>query len=185
MSECSDAFSTPVEFEGGLPAQVAARLYREFRQTDEVSSLVIEGLALEVSSYVARARKSERFKDPPIWLTRARDLIQEEFCTKLSIDQIAKSAGVHPLHLVRVFHKFEGCTIGEYIKRMRVEFAAHQLSNSEVSLAELALSSGFCDQAHFSKTFKLSTGMTPSQYRSVFRSRQSSTKVFKLAQYNA
>lgn len=185
MSECSDAFSTPVEFEGGLPAQIAARLYREFQQTDEASSLVIEGLALEVSSYVARARKSERFKDPPLWLTRARDLIQEEFCTNLSLDQIAKSAGVHPLHLVRVFRKFEGCTIGEYIKRLRVEFAARQLSNSEVSLAELALSSGFCDQAHFSKTFKLSTGMTPSEYRSVFRSRQSGTKVLKLTQYNA
>jgi AraC family transcriptional regulator len=170
MSECSAAFSEPVEFDGGLPAQIAARLYREFRQTDEISSLVIEGLALEVSSYVARARKNERFKKPPIWLTRARDLIRDEFCTKLSLNQIADAAGVHPLHLVRVFHKFEGCTIGEYIKRLRVEFAAQQLSNSEISLAELAIASGFCDQAHFSKTFRLSTGMTPSQYRSVFRS---------------
>lgn len=170
IRECSDAFSEPVEFDGGLPAQLAARLYREFRQTDEVSSLVIEALALEVSSFVVRARKNDRFKDPPIWLKRARDLIHEEFCTKLSLDQIATSAGVHPLHLVRVFHKFEGCTVGEYIKRLRVEFAAQHLSNSEISLAALAIASGFCDQAHFSKTFKLSTGMTPSQYRSIFQS---------------
>jgi len=184
MSECSAAFSEPVEFDGGLPAQVAARLYREFRQTDEVSSLVIEGLALEVSSYVARAHKYERFKGPPIWLSRARDLIQKEFCTKLSLEQIAKSAGVHPLHLVRVFRKFEGCTIGEYIKRLRIEFAAQQLSNSEISLAELAVNCGFCDQAHFSKSFKLSTGMTPSEYRTVFRSHQSGKKVLKLLQDN-
>ena len=177
MSECSNAFSEPVEFDGGLPAQLAARLYREFRETDEVSSLVIEGLALEVSSYVARTRKDQRFKDPPIWLQHARDLINEEFSNKLSLDQIANSAGVHPLHLVRVFHKFEGCTIGEYIRKVRVEFAAHQLSNSDISLAELALACGFCDQAHFSKTFKLFTGMTPSQYRSVFRSRQPGTKL--------
>jgi AraC family transcriptional regulator len=176
MSECSDAFSEPIEFDGGLPAQLATRLYREFRRTDEVSSLITEALALELSTHVVRTRKHERMKDPPIWLKRARDLIQEEFFTKLTLSQIAKTAGVHPLHLVRVFHQFERCTIGEYVRRLRVEFAAQQLSNSDISLAELALTSGFCDQAHFSKTFKLSTGMTPSQYRSIFRSHQSGTK---------
>jgi len=177
MSECSHAFSEPIEFDGGVPAQLAARVYREFRQADEVSALVIEALALEMSAYVGRVSKSERFKDRPIWLMQARDLIHEQFLIKLSLGEIAGTVGVHPLHLARVFRQLEGCTIGEYIRKLRVDFSARQLSNSEISLAEIALVSGFCDQAHFSTTFKRLIGVTPSQYRTIFRPSQSHTKI--------
>jgi AraC family transcriptional regulator len=176
ICNCSSLLAEPAKFEGGIPAQLAAKLYREFRQTDEVSVLVIEGLALEIAAYVARERRNEGFKVRPIWLLQASELIHEQFARTLSLEDIAKIAGVHPLHLARVFRRFEGCTIGEYIRKLRVDFAAHQLSNSKMSLADVALASGFCDQAHFSKTFRLLTGMTPLQYRSIFSPSQPHTK---------
>ncbi|SRR6266404_456232 len=176
ISDCSLLLAEPAKFDGGTPAQLATKLYREFRQMDEVSVLIIEGLALEIAAYVARKRQRESFKIPPMWLSRASALIYEQFASALSLADIAKTTGVHPLHLARVFRQFEGCTIGEYIRNLRVDYAARQLCSSKISLSELALDSGFCDQAHFSKTFRLVMGMTPSQYRSIFSPSHSSTK---------
>jgi AraC family transcriptional regulator len=54
--------------------------------------------------------------------------------------------------------------VGEYIRRLRIEFACHSLSTS-TSLIEVALAAGFADQSHSARAFKLQTGMSPATYR--------------------
>jgi len=169
IRDCSSTLHQPAEFDGGLPAQLAAKLYREFGRTDAASGLVIEGLALEMAAYIARRDAGKRIKRRPLWLAQASDFIHQQFHTSLSLVSVAQAAGVHPLHLARVFRQFENCTVGEYIRKVRIDYAAQQLSETTTPLANIALASGFCDQAHFSKTFRCLTGMTPSQYRSNFR----------------
>ena len=172
---CSSVLSEPAEFEGGPPAQLASKLYREFREPDEVSKLVIEGLALELTAEVIRGRAKGNIRVPPSWLTQVCDFIHAQFADCLSLAVIAKPVGIHPLHLAHVFRQFHNCTVGEYVRRVRVDFAASQLSSSDTPLAEVAIAAGFCDQSHFSKTFKVLTGMTPAQYRSTFRPTQPGT----------
>lgn len=180
ISQCSTALSEPADFTGGLPARLASKLYQEFRQPDEVSSLVIEGLTLEMAAEVARRRRQGiPVRVAPPWLKRARELIHAQFSESLELADIAKPVGVHPLHLARVFRRFHGCTVGEYIRRLRVDYAAHQLSTSDSPLAVVAVAAGFTDQSHFSKAFKLLTGMTPSRYRAIFRPPQSDTTKFR------
>ena len=162
--------SRPADFQGGTLTHLATKLYREFRGMDEVSALVIEGLALEMVAAAARSVKTSRGVPPP-WLGRAREMLHENFAEGLTVADIAAAVGIHPTHLAREFHRYYRRTVGEYVRQRRVEFACRQISASDDPLSEIAMAAGFFDQSHFTRTFKLLTGMTPAAYRKTFRTR--------------
>jgi AraC family transcriptional regulator len=74
---------------------------------------------------------------------------------------------VHPVHLSREFHKHFRMTVGEYIRKRRIEHASELLSNSELPMSEIASICGFSDQSHFCALFKKHLGMTPGNFRDV------------------
>ncbi|MGI9086504.1 MAG: helix-turn-helix transcriptional regulator, partial [Chthoniobacterales bacterium] len=150
---------------GGPAAWLTMRMYSEALQTDEASSLAVEGLALEILAELSRQHTRPPEAMPPRWLEQARGLLHAQFGETLTHDAIAKLVGVHPVHLATVFRRYFKCTIGEYVRRLRIEFASHQISTSEDSLCEIGLAAGFSDQSHFSKVFKNHTGMTPGLFR--------------------
>jgi AraC family transcriptional regulator len=84
---------------------------------------------------------------------------------------LAVGVGVHPVTLARAFRRAFGCTIGEYLRRLRIERAAEQLATGTQPLAEIALAAGFADQSHFSNVFRRRVGMSPSAYRREVRGR--------------
>jgi AraC family transcriptional regulator len=165
----------PIHFRGGLLALLAMRLYREFRQMDEFSTLVIEGLALEMFGATSRhyraLERSEPRSTAPSWVLQARELIQARFSESLTLTGVAACVGVHPVHLARVFRRHYRRTLGEYVRQVRIEFASRELSGSDAPLAEVAAASGFSDQSHFSRTFKRLTGQTPAEFRKGSRPR--------------
>lgn len=171
IREFSKILDNPAEFHGGQLAWLTMRLYREFRGMDETSPLAIEGLILEILAEASRSYTITPVRKPPHWLERAKELIHAEFSRRLSLNEIAESVGVHPVHLARVFRKHYRCTIGEYVRQRRIEFACHQLSESDAPLVEVALAAGFSDQSHFTRTFKHYTGMTPAEFSKICHSR--------------
>ena len=151
-------------------ARLAIQLHKEFQNLDNVSGLAIEGLVLEGLAYAARC-SARRFKGQgPAWLRRVRDLLHTRFNESLRLADLADAVGTHPVYLTRVFHQHYHCTIGEYIRRLRIEFASSELVKSDSSLVDIAIAAGFCAQSHFSSTFKRYTGLSAAQYREVFRS---------------
>jgi AraC family transcriptional regulator len=157
------------EFCGGALPQLCARLYREFNKTDTAARLAIEGLALELLAEAARAPYTRIGTAPP-WLRQAREMIVEHFPERLRLTQIAAEVGVHPVYLATAFRQKFGATIGEFVRKLRIEHACAQLMKGDLSLAAIALQAGFVDQSHFSKVFKLYVGMTPRKYRNIVRS---------------
>lgn len=146
------------------------KLYREFYEPDDFSNLTIEGIVLETLAEIARSAKTDE-NTRPKWLEVTKEILHEKFSESLSLNYIAESVGRHPVHLAREFRKHFRCTIGEYIRRLRVDFTARELSKSNVSLSEIALNAGFSQQSHFTKTFKLITGKTPTEFRQSSRPR--------------
>jgi AraC family transcriptional regulator len=165
------ALREPVFVNGGRAAWLTLKMYKEAMRGDSASALAIEGLALEILAQLSITdRPSER--TPPRWLNRARELLHARLANSLTHDEIAEAVRVHPVYLATLFRRHFHCTIGEYVRRLRIEFAAREIAASDRSLCEIALAAGFSDQSHFSKVFKHQTGLTPGDFRACLPGRR-------------
>lgn len=160
-----------VHVHGGILAHTLMKLYDEFRQMDEVSPLVIEGLTLELLARASRSQQNVQERTPPRWLEQAKEFLLAHFTEHLNLVTVSEAVGVHAVHLAREFRKHYHCTAGEYVRQLRIEYACSEMCRANLSLAEIALTAGFADQSHFSKVFKRFTGMTPAEYRATLSTR--------------
>jgi AraC family transcriptional regulator len=165
MHEQGLRLDRPEAFRGGPLSWLAARLYDEFKDMDEASEIAIEGLALEMMAQVSRSFARVLKGRPPRWLEKAREALHEQFSENLTLSYLAALVGVHPVYLASAFRQHYHSTVGDYVRKIRIEYACQQLMNSHSPLVEIALTSGFSSQSHFSRTFKSLTGMTPARYR--------------------
>jgi len=156
--------STPEHLGGALP-HLAARLNHEFHKTDSAAQLAMEGLVLEMLAEASRKSSTKYESLAPSWLKQARELITEQFSERLTLGEVAVQVGVHPVHLATTFRQKYGVTVGDFVRKLRVEKACAELTNGTLSLSTIALKAGFADQSHFSRVFKSYVGTTPARYR--------------------
>lgn len=156
----------PAHANGLTGTWLANRLYAEFSRQDRASAVAIEGLVLEILAELARSQVNCAMLVPR-WLQQATDIVESRFLERLSLAAIAAEVGVHYVHLSRQFHKYNRCTIGDMIRRRRVQYASHLLAHSQTPLAEIALLCGFSDQSHLSFLFKRYMGVSPSKFRAL------------------
>jgi AraC family transcriptional regulator len=98
---------------------------------------------------------------PPHWLLRAQAFLRESLTETVSLRDAACEADVHPVHLARVFRAHYGCSVGEYVRRMRLLRAASHVLQQQSSLCTAAHDAGFADQAHFTRLFAREVGLCP------------------------
>ncbi|HEX3819847.1 MAG TPA: AraC family transcriptional regulator [Candidatus Sulfotelmatobacter sp.] len=156
------------QFSNADAADFSSRLLLELCDPDSFSELVFEGILMNLFVCGYRATQCHDPK-PASWLLRARDLLHDRAFESLHLHEIAREVEVHPAQLSRDFKRVFGTTPGEYLRRLRLEFAVRQLGETELTLAEIATAAGFADQAHFSRTFRRYKRMPPSEYRSFLR----------------
>ena len=166
LRECLGRVDLDSSLHEGDLAWLAMRLYREHKQADACSMLTIEGIVLEMLALVGRMKDLNERPGPP-WLARAVELLNEEFRSNLKIQDVATEIGVHPFHFSRVFRTVHRQSVGEYVQKLRVNYACKQLALPENDLVSVALSSGFADQSHFTRVFKNVTGITPGAFRQI------------------
>lgn len=159
-----------VSFHGGLVSGLAWRVYDEMLRTDAAAPLAMEGLLLELVASASRMGDQNGSLGRPSWLEEARERIHSDLAARPSLRGLAESVGVHPVTLARAFRRAFGCTVGEYIRSLRIERATRQLADTDVSLAEIALTAGFSDQSHFSNLFRQHTGLSPFRFRRAIHS---------------
>ncbi|MCU1246117.1 MAG: AraC family transcriptional regulator [Acidobacteria bacterium] len=150
---------------GELPRRLAAELERD----DPPSRLKMEGLILELLAETARLPDLRSDPGPP-WLRQATRIMDESFA-RLGVGDVATAVGIDPIHMAREFRRYQGCTPGEYLRRLRIDQAARLLAETDLPLADVAAASGFYDQSHLSRAFKSTIGQTPSGYRSLATAR--------------
>lgn len=98
----------------------------------------------------------------------ARDYLVENLGDKITLEELAATSGVPPFRLLRAFQQSVGLTPHAYQTQTRIRGAC-QMLRSHDPLADIAITTGFADQAHLTRTFKSIMGMTPGQYRKTFR----------------
>jgi hypothetical protein len=112
--------------------------------------------------------KSKDGKKSPAWAKELKEMIQDQIDTNisLSLQQAGEELEINPAYLSREFSKyFENLTFGDYIRKLRIEKAQNLIETTNHRLTEVAYLTGFSDQAHFSRIFKVQTGLTPSAFK--------------------
>jgi AraC family transcriptional regulator len=165
LQACSGNLGVAYDFEGGELLWLGLKLYSETRTPLDPRDLQVESLVSELLGLVAC--KPERCLTPPYWLRRLREKLHAEFRERLTMDDLAREAGVHPVHLSRVFRRVTGKGIGEYVHRLRIREACERMIHPEASLAEISSELGFADQSHFTRIFHSIAGTSPGSFRAM------------------
>jgi len=98
-------------------------------------------------------------------MLRARDAIDRAYSQALDIPNLASVASVSEAHFIRTFKATFGETPHRYLQRRRVERAMFMLRETEKSVTDICLDSGFSSLGTFSRTFHDIVGMSPTDYR--------------------
>jgi AraC family transcriptional regulator len=122
-------------------------------------------LALRVLGTVKR--KPRKTAVPP-GIRRAVERLENDFAEDLSLDELASLAKMSRSHFALMFRQLTGHTPHQYLLLVRLNHARTLIGqrNPPLSLAEIAATTGFCDQAHLNRHFRRFFGTTPAAFRS-------------------
>jgi AraC family transcriptional regulator len=97
-------------------------------------------------------------------LRRVRAYINEHIGERISLDQLARQAGVSRFHFARQFRLSTGESPMGYLRRVRIERSKCILQARDTTIAEVAASLGFSDQSHFTRIFGRLVGVSPGSF---------------------
>lgn len=100
-------------------------------------------------------------------IRRAQQYIHANYNLPLKLEEVARHCGLAPAYLSAKFHRVLGKTFVAYLTEIRMRRAVSLLINSELSVGEIAANAGFQDTRHFSRVFRRTYGMLPTQFRKV------------------
>lgn len=139
--------------------------------------LVIEEICVSMlAASVQAACKDDRAKDHArhaFTMSRRRQQVEtvKEVISlypaqEWTLDTLARQANTSPYHLARVFREEVGIPVYQYLIRTRLGKALEGMRRADAGLTDIALEAGFSTHSHFSSSFRLFFGITPSQLRS-------------------
>lgn len=98
-------------------------------------------------------------------LRRVEDFMRAHIARPLTLDELAREAGMSPFHLLRVFRKIHGETPIRRLTRMRMEAARRHLEAGREPVSAIAFLCGYENPSHFATAFRRIVGVSPSAYR--------------------
>ncbi len=91
--------------------------------------------------------------------------ISGNFRKQFSLQEMAQQLGVSKFVLSRIFSKTFHCNFNQYLNEARLRYASARLENTNDTVLDICLDSGFESQRTFNRRFKERYKMTPSEYR--------------------
>jgi AraC family transcriptional regulator len=105
--------------------------------------------------------------------------IQRNLDTELSLETLSAKAYFSAYHFHRIFKAFVGESIGEYVRRLKLERAAMKLINTDLSVTDISLEAGYDNHAALSRAFKKFFNSTPTDFRKNKKPLRASTSPFQ------
>ena len=102
----------------------------------------------------------------PLPIRRAEAYIEQDLAADLSVDRLARVAGLSRAHFVRLFSASLGVAPSAYVWQRRIGQAERLLLATDATIEAIAQSCGFADGNYFAKAFRRANGTTPSEFRS-------------------
>ena len=121
--------------------------------------IVMSNLVADFNSKHHHNRSSEYY------VRRALSYIDDHFTSDISIKDVSEFVRIDRSHLFRLFKKHVGVSPSKYLTDIRIKRSLSLMENRELSVNEIAISSGFYDFSHYSRVFSSIYGMAPGKYR--------------------
>ncbi|HET9056470.1 MAG TPA: helix-turn-helix transcriptional regulator [Chitinophagaceae bacterium] len=137
------------------------KVYNEYKNYDEFSNIIIEGLMFEALGLSARVMQRSH---SDYWFNKAKEMILDSKDVRISLSSIAAELNISSSHLAREFKMASSITIGEYIRNTRIQKICKKLMSKNVDMLTISIEYGFSDLSHLNKVFKKVLGITPRQY---------------------
>ncbi len=96
---------------------------------------------------------------------RALKYIKETYTSRITLEEVSEISGVSKYHFTRAFKRVMGISFSDYLNHIRVKKAEEILANPDLSISEVAFSTGFNSLRQFERVFKSTSGKPPVKYR--------------------
>lgn len=154
----------PLAFPQHHVSWLARRAYQAFTDSGPRSALLLEATAMELLYQLPWKHAAMAECGTARWLKDVVEILHAEFRRPYSLTAIAHRVGAHPAHVARAFRRCHRMTVGQYVRKLRIDYAMNALSGED-SLSDIAAHAGFSDQSHLGRVFREANGMTPRQFR--------------------
>jgi AraC family transcriptional regulator len=141
------------------------RIYKETVNKDDTNELAVHSLILGVLS--EKEKVATKTSQIPRWADKVFQILRDRWDENLSLLELSEASGVHPVTISRNFPKYFFCTLGEYVRRVRIEKSLALIKQSDNSLTDIAYRCGFADQSHFTRVFRHLTGLKPGTFKRI------------------
>ena len=155
-----------------LLEQLALSVLASMRSQSPHGALYVESIAQMIAVQLLHEHAAHRQRPPPVspqisrpGMRRVVELIESALDEDLGLDALAAEAGMSPFYFARSFRQHFGEAPHQYLLRRRIERGKTLLRQTDTSLVEIALATGFSSQSHFTTTFKRLVGVTPGEFR--------------------
>ena len=103
------------------------------------------------------------------WVRKVKERILDDPFTSISLSRFSREFNLHPNYIVRKFKAITGYRLSEYLNKTRVELSLKKMIQSDDSLTNIAVDSGFCDQSHFNRNFRKHFSDSPKKIRKLLK----------------
>ncbi|XID90517.1 helix-turn-helix domain-containing protein [Paenibacillaceae bacterium WGS1546] len=115
--------------------------------------------------YGDAAEEARGSNDPFAVIRQAKEYIDANYTSDLSLEQVAEAMGLKPQYFSRLFKTCSGITFIDYLTQLRIEKAKDMMGEPHLSLKCIGRSIGYRDPNYFSRVFRKTVGVSPSQFR--------------------
>ena len=159
-------------FRDSLIEGIGRALYAELESDSSPDRIYAESLANALALHLIRrySASGQPIRDaggelPKHKLRYAVEFINDNLTRNISLAEIAANVEMSPFHFSRLFKHSVGLAPHQYVLEQRIDRAKTLLSETALSLAEIAYRLGFASQSHFTAVFRRLTSTTPEAYR--------------------
>ncbi len=133
--------------------------------------LIVEAVSMALAAHLVRRYNEYEPPEPEegrglghVELRRLTAYIEDNIDRTIGLAELAAVVNVSRFHFTRLFKRSTGQTAISFVEQCRIRRAQSLIAETDLPLAEIALTAGFADQSHFTRRFHRQVGCTPAAY---------------------
>ena len=120
---------------------------------------------IDISKQMHSEEGLESSLSPEEIVSLVKDYVEKHYTEELDLNSISRTLGFSSSYLTKVFNKVENITPSKYIRHYRMGIAKQLLNDNSLTIQQVASHVGYSDPFHFSRSFKKTFGISPTEYK--------------------